>query len=147
MPNVRQPSSAGWRCPQCGRRFRQRTREHSCDVRSLASHLDRASPPVKELATVVLDTLADIGPHAVVPVKTMIVVRAASNFAGLVMRRNSVDVAFFLPRMLNSTRIHKIEKVGPSKYAHHTRLTSIGDVDAQLIKWLREAYEVGARNP
>src|ERR671923_2369546 len=120
MPNVRDASRAGWRCPTCGRRFRQRTREHSCDVRPLAAHLDRASPAVKELATVVLDTIGEIGPHAVVPVKTMIVVRAASNFAGLVLRRNSVDVGFFLPRMLSNARIHKIEKLGPSKYAHHT---------------------------
>ena len=38
----------GWRCPTCGRRFVRRPHEHSCDVRSLEAHLERASPAVRE---------------------------------------------------------------------------------------------------
>jgi hypothetical protein len=139
-----QTAKSGWRCPQCGRRFRRRTREHSCDVRSLAAHLDRASPEVKDVAAAVLDAFADIGPHAVVPVKTMILLRATSNFGSLVVRRNAVEVGFILPRNFSHARIHKTEKMGPSKYAHHTRLSSIDDLDAQLVKWLKEAYELSA---
>jgi hypothetical protein len=135
------PREAGWRCPQCGRRFRQRTREHSCDVRSLAAHTDRGSPQVQEMVGVVLDTIAGLGPHAVVPLKTMIVVRAGSNFASLVVRRDSLEVGFILPRTLKNRRIHKTERLGPTKYAHTTRLASSADIDTQLAGWLRQAYQ------
>jgi uncharacterized protein DUF5655 len=135
------PREAGWRCPQCGRRFKQRTREHSCDVRPLAAHLERASPAVKEIATSVFDTLARLGPHGVVPVKTMILLRATSNFAGLSVRRDALDVSFILRRSLAHRRIHKTERMGPSKYAYHVRLSSTAEVDRQLQEWLREAYE------
>ena len=138
---MRESKAAAWRCPQCGRRFRQRTREHSCDVRSLAAHVDRASPQVKEIVSIMLERLDDLGPHAVVPLKTMIVVRAGSNFASLVVRRETVEVGFILPRTLNNRRIHKTERLGPTKYAHHARLLSPADVDAQLAGWLREAYD------
>lgn len=114
-------------------------------MRTLASHLDRASPQVRETATVVLELLARLGPHGVVPVKTMIVVRAASNFASLVVRRAALDVGFILPRALTDRRIHKIERLGPAKYSYYTRLSSPAEVDAQLERWLREAYESGAR--
>jgi hypothetical protein len=135
----------GWRCPQCGRRFRRRTREHSCDVRSLAAHVDRGSPQVKELVGVVLGAFARLGPHAVVPLKTMIVVRTASNFASLVVRRETLEVGFILPRNLTHQRIHKTERLAPEKYAHHTRLSSPADIDKQLAAWLREAYEGAVR--
>jgi len=90
---------------------------------------------------IVLDTIARLGPHAVVPLKTMIVVRAGSNFASLVVRRDSLDVGFILPRTLSNGRIHKTEKLGPTKYAHTTRVSSSADVDIQLREWLRQAYE------
>ena len=137
--------ATGWRCPRCGRRFLKRTREHSCEVSSVASHLDRASAEVKETVRALLDALVAVGPHAVVPVKTMIVLRAASNFGGLVIRRKTLDVGFFLGRTLAHPRIHKTERIAPKKYAHHTRLSAPVDVDAQLVEWLREAYELNAR--
>ena len=133
---------AGWRCPQCGRRFRQRTREHSCDVRTVDAHLDGAAPHVKEIAGKVFGVLPRIGPHAVVPVKTMILLRAGSNFGGLVVRKDALDLEFVLRRLLRHQRIRKSEQVGASKYSHHVRLSSTTDVDSQLEQWLREAYEV-----
>jgi uncharacterized protein DUF5655 len=144
MAKTASRQDAGWRCPQCGRRFRQRTREHSCDVRPLAAHLDRGSAQVQEIAADVLDVLARLGPHGVVPVKTMILVRATSNFGGLIVRRDALDVRFILPRPLSHGRIRKTERMGPSKYAYEVRLLSAADVDAQLKGWLREAYDVAA---
>lgn len=88
-----------------------------------------------------LDTIENIGPHAVVPVKTMIVIRAGSNFAGLTLRRDTVDLGFILPRTLAHARIHKTDRLGPSKYAHHVRLASTAEIDAQVKRWLREAYK------
>ena len=112
-------------------------------MRSLAAHLDRASPEVKAAVEAVLDTLAQFGPHSVIPVKTMIVVKGARNFAGLTVRHDSADLGIFLPRQLTHRRIHKTERVGPSKYAHHTRLASAAEVDKELKAWLREAYDIG----
>ena len=131
----------GWRCSQCGRRFRQRTREHSCEVRTLEAHVERASPAVKDTLGALLDVLATFGPHAIVPVKTMILLRAAANFGGVVVRRDALHLEFMLPRALHHVRIHKSDRLGPRKYTHHTRLTSPSAVDAEIIGWLREAYE------
>ena len=97
------------------------------------------------MVSVVLDELARLGPHAVVPLKTMIVVRATANFASLVVRRETLEVGFILPRTFAHPRIHKTERLGPEKYAHHTRLSSKGDFDAELARWLREAYAVAVR--
>lgn len=42
-----QPEDRGrdpvWRCPECGRVFRQHAREHSCDVHDVGAHHVRLS--------------------------------------------------------------------------------------------------------
>jgi hypothetical protein len=134
----------GWRCPTCGRRFRQRTREHSCVVRTLAAHLDGASADVKNTVAALQDALTTIGPHAVVPVKTMILLRATANFGGLVIRRDRIHLEFMLMRPVDHARIYKREQFGSSRYSHHTRLASPSDIDAELVGWLRESYSLVA---
>jgi hypothetical protein len=134
----------GWRCPQCGRRFRQPAREHSCTVNTLAAHLDGASPDVKNTVAALQDALASIGPHAIVPVKTMILLRASANFGGIVVRRHWLFLEFMLARSLSDARIHKSERFG-RRYSHHVRLASPADVDDQIVGWLRESYRTVAR--
>jgi hypothetical protein len=140
MPVRPSDRSAGWRCPRCGRRFRQRTREHSCSITSLAAHLARASTEVKDTFDALENALAAIGPHAVVPVKTMILLRATANFAGVVVRRDCLHLEFALGRPVDHSRIDKRQQFGPRKHTHHVRLTSPADVDEQIVGWLRESY-------
>jgi hypothetical protein len=135
------PQREGWRCPTCGRRFRQRTREHSCAVATLASHLERASPDVKQTFIALQDALAEIGPHGLVPVKTMILLRATANFGNIVVRRQCLHLEFVLGRSLDHGRIDKRQPLGPRRWTHHMSLTSPADVDAQVVRWLRESYQ------
>jgi hypothetical protein len=146
MPLEMRPAmkDEGWRCPTCGRRFKQRTREHSCTLRTLGSHLDNASAAVKNTVATLQDALATIGPHAMVPVKTMILLRATANFAGLVIRRDCLHLEFMLMRPVDHARIHKRQPLGAGRYSHHTRLTSPADVDEELVGWLRESYSMVA---
>jgi hypothetical protein len=133
----------GWRCPTCGRRFVRRPHEHSCDVRSLEAHLERASPPVRETFQALRDALDKIGPHGVVPVKTMILLRAVSNFGGVTVKRDALDLEFASPRALSHARIRKSQQLGPTRFTHHVRLTGPRDVDASVARWLKAAYEMG----
>jgi hypothetical protein len=110
-------------------------------VTTLAAHLARGSADVKSTVSVLQDALAAIGPHATVPVKTMILLRATANFAGLVVRRDCVHLEFVLPRALDHARIYKRDSLGPRRYTHHVRLASPAEVDGQLIEWLRESYQ------
>ena len=132
----------GWRCPRCGRRFLRRPGEHSCDVRALAAHLDRASDSVRDTFAALHDALSTIGPLNIVPVKTMILLRATANFGGVVVRRDALHVEFVLPRALSHQRIYRSERLGPDKHTHHIRLGSPSEVDGELVAWLQESYRL-----
>jgi uncharacterized protein DUF5655 len=146
MPRWPVAKEAGWRCPECGRRFRQRTREHSCVVSTLESHLARASVDVRNTVAALQNALAIIGPHAVVPVKTMILLRATANFGGIVVRRECLHLEFMLPRALRDARIYKRQQLGPRRYSHHIRMASPADVDEKIVNWLRESYQLVAHS-
>ena len=80
-----------------------------------------------------------------VPVKTMILLRASANFGGIVIRRDTLSIEFLSRRALASSRIHKTDRLGADRFTHHTRLTSPSDVDKELIAWLKQAYAATIR--
>lgn len=138
--------SSGWRCPRCGREFKQRTLEHSCDVRSVEHHLERGSDDVRATFEALQRVLSRLGPHEVVPVKTMVLLRLGSNFGSLTFGKAHVDVSFFLPERIEHPRVLRVEQVSPTKLAHRVRLAAPRDVDAELIGWLKRAYAECARS-
>jgi Domain of unknown function (DUF5655) len=136
----------GWRCPDCGRWFKQRTREHSCDVQTLESHVGRGSEEIRAAFDAVKRALSGFGPYEIVPLKTMVVLRIGSNFGGLVFGKTYLDASFFLTRQLRHARVLRIEQMSASKVAYRVRVSARGDVDAELIAWLQQAYVECARS-
>ena len=140
MPKPTTPR-AGWQCPDCGRRFRQRTREHSCAVSSAKSHLERTSPQVRAAYLKIERLLEGFGPVHIAPLKTMIVFSTDRSFAGVTFTKTRMDLGFFLTRRLGHARVHKVEQLSPRKLAHHVHVTRAAEVDSEIRGWLREAYQ------
>lgn len=88
------------------------------------------------------EALTAIGPHGIVPVKTMILLRAVGNFGGVTIRRDALNLQFFLRRALTHARIHRSEDYGDARFTHHVRLTGPDEVDASVARWLKEAYDM-----
>ena len=61
---------------------------------------------------------------------------AHSTFAGVTTTKSKMRVEFLLGRVIKSPRIFKIERLGPTRIAHHVELTDAGGADAELIGWL-----------
>ena len=43
---------------------------------------------------------------------------------------------------IKSARIHKTEKVSANRFHHEMKLSGPEDVDAELLGWLKRAYEL-----
>jgi hypothetical protein len=65
------------------------------------------------------------------------------NFGGVTITKSRLDLGFFLQRREQNGRITRIEPLSPTKVANHVDLRSPSDVDAELVAWLAEAYEIG----
>jgi hypothetical protein len=136
-------STSGWKCPKCGRTFRQRTREHSCTITTIEEHLERTSPEVGKAFRAILDVVERLGPVPVriLPLKTMIVFATQANFGGVSFTRARLDLGFFLDVPLRHRRIRRSERISPRKVANHVHISTAAEIDAEVEQWLREAYE------
>ena len=127
------PKKAEWRCPRCGRGFGRANQNHSCRAPTDAFV---AKPSWMRDAA---DALAKALPGArVEPYASGWHFAARSVFAAAKPMAKTLRVEFFLDHELASPRIVKLEKLGPTRFAHHVDLT--GAPDEELLAWLQDAF-------
>jgi hypothetical protein len=102
----------------------------------------------------VLKAVEEFGPVDAMATKTQVSFRARTRFAWLwvpqmALKRGPPDVylTFGLPRRVASPRIKESVAARPGRWMHHMRLGSTSEVDAEVVAWLREAYELAAQPP
>jgi hypothetical protein len=135
-----------WSCPACGRTFANRNQVHTCAVLGdLDRHFDRTSPQVREIFDRVLDAVKQFGPVEVLPEKTRIALHVRMSFAAFMPRRDWLNGHLVLARRVDSPRFQRVETLSPRNLLHTFRLASPGEVDAEFVAWLDEAYQVGAQ--
>jgi len=76
-----------------------------------------------------------------ISVKNAILFQAKSNFLAVKPKKTSLDIEFLLPEKTEEFPVHKIVQATKTKFAHFVRIGSPDDVDQQIIKWLRMAFE------
>ena len=109
-----------------------------------ASHFEGKSPAVREIYDSLIRNLKKIGPLAEDPKKTSIHINNKTALAGVATRKAHLILTIKSDRKLASPRIHKTEQVSAHRFHHEVKLTSVSDVDDELMNWLRIAYEMSA---
>jgi hypothetical protein len=136
-------SKSLWRCAKCGRRFANRNQSHACGQHDLESHFKGKSPAVREMFDALLALLKRCGPVTVLPEKTRIAFQVRMSFAAVCVRRNYLIGHFVFSRRREHPRFLRVETFSPRNHLHAFRIDSLDDLDAQFLKWAREAYAVG----
>jgi hypothetical protein len=131
-----------WECPRCGRRFANRNQWHSCARWTVGAHLAGKSAAVKRTYREFAAAVRSCGPVKLHPAKTRIGYIARMTFAAAYVKERWVDVHLVLARRMEHERVRRIESIG-GRHAHHFRLHAPADVDAELRRWIGEAYRVG----
>jgi Domain of unknown function (DUF5655) len=63
-------------------------------------------------------------------------------FAGVATRRNALVLTIKAENDIRDPRIEKHQRVSARRWYVDLRLASPGDVDGQVVAWLRAAYEM-----
>src|ERR1043165_9652698 len=78
------------------------------------------------------------------PKKTSIHLVNKTAFAGVATRNKAIVLTIKSDRELSSPRVHKSEQTSARRFHHEVKLTSIAEVDAELLGWLKNAYELSS---
>jgi hypothetical protein len=131
-----------WICPRCGRQFKQATREHSCELRTVEAHLAGKPAATVALYRAFEAALLACGPLSIEPLKTMICYKRSKNVFGVALRKDYLRFSMLLAAGTSSPRFKASDAY--SKGTSHVvmELHSISEIDAELRAWLQAAYEL-----
>jgi hypothetical protein len=91
-----------------------------------------------------LKAASKLGPVSEDPKKTSIHLVNKTAFAGVATRKSAMILTIKSDRKIPSPRIHKSEQTSAKRFHHEVKLTGPAEVDAELVKWLKDAYALSA---
>jgi hypothetical protein len=143
-PPEHPPSRPLWACPACGRTFAHRHQTHTCaEPGDLDGHFAGTAPAVRAAFDAVRAAVAGFGPVTVLPEKTRIALHVRMSFAAFTPRATSLAGHLVLARAVHSPRFGTVRVLSPRNVVHTFRLRGPGEVDAEFVGWLAEAYAAG----
>lgn len=98
---------------------------------------------VRSIYARLLEALHTIGPFQEEPKKTSIHLVHKVGFAGVHPRKSSIILNLRTGHPIVSQRIMKTEQVSKNRFHNEVKLSSPGDVDEELLGWLKDAYTLG----
>lgn len=130
-----------WTCPTCDRGFANPNQWHSCQVADLGEHFNRTEPHMRgSFDAIVAGLPREVRVEAV---KTAIHLGARrAMFASVNVRRTHLRVGILLDRRLQHRRVERVEVLSRTRYSHGVDVWGPDDVDAELLGWLNEAYDL-----
>ncbi|GAC1307114.1 MAG: hypothetical protein NVSMB24_18420 [Mucilaginibacter sp.] len=136
-----------WTCPLCGQQFVNTNHVHSCRDKDLSDFLAGKTPHTIALFDhLVMEYQAISTDIKVHPAKSMISFAARTRFAYVIqLGKNFVDVVFpFKQSYADNLCFNKIKPVpGSNDHNHHLRLYFMEDINDEVKRYMRLAYENG----
>lgn len=132
---------AGWTCPECHRQFGRRNQSHECAPSGSVDAYFATRPPVqRKIFDRILAHLKRVGPVVVDPVSVCVMFKRTRTFAEVRSKKNALALYFLLSPGLDHPRIARRMKLSAHRTAYVVDLDKVGDVDADVRGWLRDAY-------
>ncbi len=71
-----------------------------------------------------------------------VLLRSRGGFLGVHPKRDCLDLQIVTDHVIRAARVTKVDPVSARRFHVHLRIASEKEVDAQLMGWLREAYDL-----
>ncbi len=103
---------------------------------------DKSDPAVRATYDRLLVRVRRIGPIVTEEKKTSIHLKSRAAFAGVHPLKSRLDLNIVSATPITDPRVVKRDQISASRYHNLVPLSSPRDVDAQLVDWLKTAYEL-----
>ncbi len=109
---------------------------------SVESLFEGKAPELRETFDYLITQLRKLGEINVAPKQTSIHLEKNSGFAGVHPRSTYFNLEFRTDYKIDDPRITRVQQLSARRFEHTVKLAKKSDVDAQLLKWLKDAYEL-----
>jgi len=111
----------------------------------LESHFNGKEPSVRKMYDRLLSALRKFGKVIEEPRKTSIHLVNVSAFAGVQTRETYILLNIKADHKIESPRIHQGEQISAKRFHHRVKISSVGEIDKELIGWLHDAYTMSGK--
>jgi hypothetical protein len=111
----------------------------------LESHFSGKEPSVRAMYDHLLSALRKFGSVIEEPKKTSIHLVYVSAFAGVQTRGTYILLNIKANHKIESPRVHKGEQISARRFHHRVKISSISEIDSELLSWLHEAYVMSGK--
>lgn len=116
----------------------------SPSAHTVEQHFVGKAPVVRAIYDRLGESVAKFGDWTEDPKKTSIHFNHRTAFAGVSTRKESIVLTIKSGRQIRSRRVMKAQHNSANRWHHEVRLNRPSDVDAELLSWLREGYDLSA---
>ena len=132
-----------WTCPRCGREFRNTNQLHTCRLIDKEQLFAKRPPQLKRIYKKIISIvkpLGDFREETVLP--DVIFFKTISTFLGVKVKRDHLEVEFFLDHLDNAPVVSKYLQTSAHRFVHVVPVDSVDEIDEQLIKWIKHSYQL-----
>ena len=97
---------------------------------------------LRKIYDVLVKELGKFGPFRADAVKTSINLIHRYHFGSVTIQDEALRLGFVSDVRARSSRIVQTQELGPERVGHSVKIESTSEVDAELLGWLRRAYEL-----
>src|ERR1041385_896260 len=112
------------------------------DTTSVEHLFEGKAPELRVTFDHLVSELRKIGEIKVSPKQTSIHLEKNSGFAGVHPRKAYFNLEFRTDYKIDDPRITRIQQLSARRFEHTVKLEKESDVDDQLLKWLKDAYDL-----
>lgn len=136
-----------WTCPKCHHKFVNRNQWHSCGHYSVAGFLEGKSRKAIDLFNYFIQAYQKIGPVELHPVKTRVALLTKMRFCSVnKLGKDYIDVHLvFVEPYPDNSCFYRIENLSNKFFLHHFKIFSKRDINKELRKYMKMAYQIGNR--
>ena len=107
---------------------------------TVAAHFTKSEPAVRATYAAIVEAARKLGKVEEDPKKTSIHLVRSSAFAGVAVQKQALILTLKAEKRIQSPRVRRAEQASAQRWHLEVRLTSPEEVDAELRRWLAEAY-------
>jgi hypothetical protein len=109
-----------------------------------ADVIARADPTLQKVYARLLKAVQTFGPVTEERGERSVLLRSRGGFLGVHPKREGLDLQIVTDHVIRAGRVTKVDQVSARRFHVHVRLVVEKEVDAELLAWLREAYDLMA---
>jgi hypothetical protein len=106
------------------------------------NQFDNKSPVVRDIYDRLIKKVKSFGKFQEEPHKTSIHLLNQTAFAGIATRKDYLLLTIKTDYPIESSRVAKTERVSRNRFHILIKLEAPKEVDAELLKWLKDAYKL-----